>query len=79
MCYRPFLCLLPLAGDEEVYWANLEGRDPPQTAYKPCMANIAPRAKVSWVPARSNTQQPPLTGPVSDRKEENTQGSSIAG
>lgn len=53
------------AGDEEFFQARMEGREPVETAFKPRLANISPRTKDSWAPTRSNTQQPPLTGPVS--------------
>lgn len=65
---------LPLAGDDDFVRAKMEGREPPETAFKPRLANIAPRAKDSWAPKRSNTQQPPLTGPVSDGEDLCDQG-----
>lgn len=54
----------PLAGGEEELHALREGRAPPETAYRPRLANIAPRTD-GWAPSRSNTQQPPRSGPVS--------------
>ena len=51
------------AGGEEELRAKMAGQPPPQTAYRPRLGNIAPRVP-DWEPRRSNTQMPPLTGPV---------------
>lgn len=52
-------------GGEEERWAQLQGLPPPVSAYRPAMNNIAPRAD-AWAASRSNTQTPPLQGPVSE-------------
>ena len=51
------------AGGEEDYFADLEGKPAPQSAYRPSASSVAPRTK-GWMPQRSNTQTPPLTGVV---------------
>lgn len=41
----------------------LQGREAPDCHYKPSVSHIAPREE-DWRPAKSNTQTPPLAGPV---------------